>query len=110
MDSLQITMMSFFLLLVTLSIFKLRYFLRVETLSDDDRTPESVLILYAYIKEVLDDNHELTRKELFERVCNLEQFDKEHFWRFNENRLNHLIDDYYIRYEIETLEALKERL
>jgi len=39
---------------------------------------------------------ELTLIELFELVKDDESFDKEHCWRFNQNRLNQLLSSHYI--------------
>ncbi len=86
-------MMIFFVILLSVSMYKVYAFLPNKALKDDDKTKESQEELEAIILKIIKSkNNDLTRTELFELVKNDEDFDKEHFWRFNLNRLNHLLE------------------
>ena len=85
--------MIFFVILLSVSMYKVYAFLPNKALKDDDTTKESQEKLEAIILKIIKNkNNTLTRAELFELVKNDEEFDKEHFWRFNLNRLNHLLE------------------
>ncbi len=87
-------MMIFFVILLSVSIYKIYAFLPNKSLKDDDKTKESQEELEAIILKIIKSkNNDLTRAELCELVKNDKDFDKEHFWRFNLNRLNHLLED-----------------
>lgn len=52
---------------------------------------------------------ELSHKTLFELIQKDERFDREHYWRFDQNRLNQLISGYYSRNpEVFTLRGIYE--
>ena len=65
-------------------------------LSDDDTTKESQEELTKLILNVIKRNNgNLTTNELFEKVTDDESFNQTHYWRFNHNRLNQLLNKYY---------------
>ncbi|MDA7817829.1 hypothetical protein N9A28_06530 [Sulfurimonas sp.] len=66
-------------------------------LIDDDRTKNSQKELMKLILHVIKNSDgNLSEKELFEEIKNNDDFDKEHYWRFNQNRLNQLLNSYYL--------------
>ncbi len=91
-------MMIFFIISLVVSIWKIYAFLPNKALADDDTTKESqeelIHIVIAVIKKA---PKVLTSSELFDAVKNDSKFDKEHFWRFNPNKLNQLLTQYYIQ-------------
>ena len=90
----QTWMMIFFILLLIVSFYKIRQFLPQEQLADDDTTKEATKELESIVLRILNTNKEdLSTNELFELIKNDEEFDAKHFWRFNQNRLNHLLAD-----------------
>ena len=91
-------MMFFFLLLLVISIWKIYAFLPRERLSDDDTTKESQQeLLELIIKIVVAHKGKLSTKELFDKIKADKEFDKKHYWRFNQNRLNQLLALYYLQ-------------
>jgi len=85
-------MMIFFIIFLILSIWKIYDFLPNKELADDDRTEASEEELLKIIKDVMAKNEKnISSKDLFEKILNNESFDKEHYWRFNQNRLNQLL-------------------
>ena len=73
-------------------MWKIYAFLPNKELADDDTTPESQEELLKIIKKYMPKNDEtIDLKELFKKVKNDESFDKKHFWRFNQNKLNQLV-------------------
>jgi len=86
-------MMIFFILSLVISMWKIYPFLQTRTLADDDTTQASQEELSKIILKYYDgtsDNQ--NTRELLEKIKNDKDFDKEHFWRFNENKLNHILD------------------
>ncbi len=81
-------MMIFFLLSFSISMWKVYAFLPNKALADDDTTKESQEELIAIVKKHI--KKDIHSKELLALVKNDEDFDKKHFWRFNENKLNQL--------------------
>ena len=81
-------------------------------LEDDDTTKASQEELTALILSVIKKSDgKLTSQELFNLVHNDETFDKKHFWRFNQNRLNQLLTHYYLEHEdIKTIEDIYKSL
>lgn len=75
-----------------LTVWKLYAFLPVRRLSDDDTTPESVELLERIMRECDRNEPGLDDETLFQRMMAHPEFDSTHFWRFNENRLRHLIE------------------
>jgi len=93
-------MMIAFAVALVLSIWKLYAFFPKKQLKDDDTTPESVNELTTLMVQCIIDGHNedgvLTHEELYLRITTHEKFNSKHFWRFNQNRLNHLLNSYYI--------------
>jgi len=80
---------------LAISLYKIYLFLPQKPLADDDTTPESVTQLEKIMVE--SNTPEITEEELFEKMRNHPEFDTKHFWRFNPNRLRHLIDNYRLK-------------
>ena len=94
----QTLMSIFFILLLTISFYKIRQFLPNEQLADDDTTDESQNDLeYLMLKVIRNNNGNLTNITLFEKMIEDEDFDSQRFWRFNHNKLNQLLSKYYIK-------------
>lgn len=82
-------MMLTFILVFTLSIWKIYAFLPNTELADDDTRQESQDELLEIIKKHW--TKDITSKELLKLIQDDVTFDKEHFWRFNENKLNQIL-------------------
>lgn len=99
MTSIEWIMMGAFTAALGLSLWKLYAFLPNEPLPDDDTTEEAtqrlMTLMTRCIIELFEADEPLTTQTLFERMRSHETFDRDHFWRFNPNRLNHLITRYY---------------
>lgn len=92
-------MLLFFLALLGVSIWKIYAFLPNKQLADDDTTPQSQEELLALMLDTICKNGpRLDAKKLFTLMHSREDFDKERFWRFNQNRLNRLLEAYYLKY------------
>ena len=97
--NIQTLMMIFFIIFLIISIWKIYAFLPNKQLKDDDTTKESQdELINLMINVVSQSNGKLSTKELFEIMSTHEDFDKQHYWRFNQNRLNHLLGLYYTKY------------
>ena len=112
--SLENIMMLAFALAFIFSMGKLYMFMPNKPLEDDDTTSESVETLIHILEESVCALHKeqlpLEEQELYERICEHEKFDKKHFWRFNQNRLRQLIQNYYLRHpEIRSLEQIARK-
>lgn len=82
-------MMGSFIAALGLSVWKLYLFFPNKRLLDDDTTPESTALL---IRIMIESNHpSMSEEKLFESMLEHPDFDREHFWRFNQNRLRQLI-------------------
>jgi len=88
----QTWMMIFFILLVIVSFYKIRQFLPQEQLHDDDTTQEAQKELETIAIKIIIENKDISNEELFEAIKNDVDFDKEHFWRFNQNKSNQLLN------------------
>jgi len=83
---------------VILSGFKLYQFMPTKQLEDDDTTKESQEKLVEVMEEAIRESHcDITVEELHQKMVEHEKFDKERFWRFNPNKLNQLLNLYYIK-------------
>ena len=90
-------MMIFFILFLILSIWKVYKFLPNRVLKDDDTTEESHEELKAIVFDVLKNFKKAPDlNELHTKVREHNDFDSEHFWRFNQNKLNQLLNKHYI--------------
>ena len=85
-------MLIFFIILLVVSIWKIYAFLPNKPLADDDTTKESQEdLLKIILKVIKESNGELSHSELFMKVQDDDMFNKERFWRFNQNRLNQFV-------------------
>ena len=90
-------MMLFFIIFLVLSIWKIYAFLPNKELPDDDTTEESKKDLTKIVLNTISNsNGKLSIDELFVKVEENEEFDAQRYWRFNKNRLNQLLNAYYI--------------
>lgn len=80
-----------------LAVWKLYLFFPQTPLPDDDTTPESVELLERIMVETDHIYPGIDEETLFQKMRRHNDFDPDHFWRFNPNRLRHLIDHYRIR-------------
>ena len=84
-----------FIALFIVSIYKLYAFLPNEVLEDDDTTPEAEAkleaLLDAALQRLCHNAQELSEKSIYNTIITLKEFDKERFWRFNQNRSNQLL-------------------
>jgi len=91
-------MLIFFVILLVISIWKIYAFLPNKPLEDDDTTEgaqeELILVMLNTIKNR---NKNISIDELYVYMIENEDFNKEKFWRFNKNRLNKLLESYYIK-------------
>jgi len=96
--SLSSWMMIAFVAGMVLSLWKVYHFMPNKQLSDDDTTPESQNELINLILKIIKgSNGELSEKELHDMVKEHKDFDNEHFWRFNENKLKQLLHLHYAK-------------
>lgn len=95
--SVSTLMMIFFIIFMIIGIWKIYAFLPNKQLEDDDTTPEAtkdlIHLMFSVIKE---HKGELTKDELFCKMQEHEEFDSQRYWRFNLNRLNQLLQKFYI--------------
>lgn len=78
-----------------LSGWKVYAFLPDKPLQDDDTTLQAVEILEKIMIE--SNSNGMSEEKLFEKMLIHPDFNKDHFWRFNPNRLRHLIQDYRLK-------------
>lgn len=94
----SVWMLLFFLVLLTVSIWKIYAFLPNKQLADDDTTPQSQEELLTLMLDTISKNGpSLDPQKLFTLMLLHEDFDKQRFWRFNQNRLNRLLEAYYLQ-------------
>ena len=88
-------MMVAFVAGTALSIWKMYPFLVNRTLEDDDTGEDAHNYLLSHMKKILQECETTpSYKELHEKMCAHNEFDKEKFWRFNENKLRQLINQH----------------
>jgi len=91
-------MMIFFIIFLILSIWKIYAFLPNKQLQDDDTTDNvQAELIRLTLKVIKENNGKLTNEQLFFKIQEDEEFDNEVFWRFNHNKLNQLLNKYYIK-------------
>ncbi|MBU1657919.1 hypothetical protein KKG72_02570 [bacterium] len=91
-------MMLFFIIFLIISIWKIYAFLPNKQLADDDTTNDSQQQLQNLMLNIIKKrNGNIDGIELFELMKNDKDFDKKHFWRFNQNKLNQLLVHYYMQ-------------
>ncbi|MEN8302624.1 MAG: hypothetical protein ABFQ64_00965 [Campylobacterota bacterium] len=90
-------MLIFFIIFLVISIWKIYAFLPNKELPDDDTTEEAKKELTNIVLNTIKESDgKLSIDELFVKVEESEEFDSERYWRFNKNRLNQLLNAYYI--------------
>jgi len=93
--SVENLMMFFFIVALVISIWKIYVFLPTKPLEDDDTTKEAtdelINLLHVSIKYLCSKNKALNSEAIFTTMINQPLFDSTKFWRFNQNRLNQLI-------------------
>ena len=91
-------MLIFFILFFAVSFWKIYAFLPNRQLEDDDTTEEAQKQLQSLmIKVIKNNNADMDSKKLLNLMIADEDFNKERFWRFNENRLNRLLSSYFLQ-------------
>jgi len=96
--SLSTWMMVAFVAFMIAGIWKIYAFLPTKELEDDDRKEEAEHeLLVLMLKVIREHEGELSPKELFFSIQEDETFNSKLFWRFNHNRLNQLLQAYYIQ-------------
>jgi len=95
-------MMIAFLTVTRLSVWKFYHFFPNKALPDDDTDEASREELTGLMLEVIKKHHRpdapLDAPKLLEHMTAHPSFDREHYWRFNQNKLNQLLQYYYIRH------------
>jgi hypothetical protein len=90
-------MMIFFIIFLLISLWKISAFLPNKQLEDDDTTQESqnelLRVMLLSIKKL---DKDFSADALYICMVKNENFDKERFWRFNKNKLNKLLETYYL--------------
>ncbi|MCK4737108.1 MAG: hypothetical protein KAT10_01005 [Sulfurimonas sp.] len=91
-------MMIFFIIAVVVSMWKIYAFLPNKQLADDDTTKESQEeLINLMLKVIKDSSGDIDINELFVKIETDEDFDNERYWRFNLNKLNQLLNKYYLQ-------------
>lgn len=98
MEMIQWIMLSAFIIAVGLSVLKLSVFFSNKPLLDDDTTPQAVETLLHIMVECDRLYPQLDEEQLFQKIIEHSDFDATFFWRFNLNRLQHLIRDYRLKH------------
>lgn len=97
MKTVELIMMIAFVGGLAISLYKVYLFLPQKPLADDDTTPESVALLERIMFETDRDFPSLSDEKLYQQMTKHPHFDPKHFWRFNENRLRHLVAHYRLK-------------
>ena len=92
MKTIEWLMFGAFIAALALSAWKVYLFLPSKPLDDDDTTAASVKLLEKIMLEC--SRNSMSEEELFDKMLLHPDFDTKHFWRFNLNRLRHLIQKY----------------
>ncbi len=96
--SISTLMLLGFVLGVGLSIWKMSAFLPTKQLHDDDTTKEAIEELEQFILKVIHETEgKLEGKKLCEAIKNHTEFNKELFWRFNENKLRKFLQSHFLK-------------
>lgn len=91
-------MMTFFLIALIVSMWKIYAFLPNKQLADDDTTQESQdELINLMLRVIKENNGNIDVNELLVKMETNEDFDNERYWRFNLNKLNQLLNSYYIK-------------
>ena len=105
-------MMFFFIISLVLSIWKIWDFLPNKQLEDDDTTEASQEeLIKVMLKVIQEKGKDLKSEELFLLMQKDESFDSKLFWRFNLNKLNHLLSSYYLQHpQMSSIEDIYKEL
>jgi len=105
-------MMFFFIVLLVLSIWKIYAFLPNEQLKDDDTTIEVQARLEKIMLDVIHSSKGNIKIEiLFSTMKEHPEFDKKKYWRFNLNKLNHLLEAYYAKHlDVRSIEDIYRKM
>ena len=95
MTTIEWGLLGAFIVALGLSSWKMIAFLPSKPLTDDDTTPESIELLEKIM--VACNQEGMSEETLLETMMAHDAFDKEHFWRFNLNKLKHLIRSYRLK-------------
>ena len=91
-------MMIAFVIAMIISVWKLYAFLPAKQLADDDTTNDSQEELLDIVLDVIRSSEVIPDiKTIHDEVLNHDRFDKEHFWRFNPNKLKQILNLHYIK-------------
>jgi hypothetical protein len=91
-------MMIFFIIFMIIGMWKIYAFLPNKKLADDDTTKESQQELLKLMLQVIKaSDGKINSADLYKKMKENESFDKNHFWRFNQNRLNQLLQRYLLQ-------------
>ncbi len=89
-------MMILFIIALIISMWKIYVFLPNKVLADDDTNENSIAELEAIMLASIT-KPSMSNEELFAAMKEHKEFDAEHYWRFNQNRLNHLLHTYFMK-------------
>ena len=93
-------MMAAFIAALGLSVWKLYLFFPNKPLPDDDTNPAAIEelsnLMIRCIIELYEAEETATPELLYNQMVNHQSFDQDHYWRFNQNRLNQLLTHYYL--------------
>ncbi|WP_457746682.1 hypothetical protein [Sulfurimonas sp.] len=105
-------MMIAFIVALILSIWKMYPFLVNRTLEDDDTGEDAHEALVEHMQRTLKSlPTSPSIKELHKRMREHEKFDKERFWRFNENKLHQLLHKHFTKHpHLNSIEDIHKEL
>ncbi len=105
-------MMVAFVIALVFSIWKMYPFLINRTLEDDDTGEDSHESLLEHMHKVLQECESTPNvQELHEKMVQHEEFDKERFWRFNQNKLNQLLNKHFAKHpHLNSIEDIHKEL
>ena len=89
-------MMIVFVIALIISMWKIYVFLPNKVLEDDDTNDKAVAELETIMLLCIT-KPSMNTTELFAAMKEYKDFDKKHYWRFNQNRLNHLLHTYFVK-------------
>ena len=108
---LETKMMLAFLAALILALWKMKSFIPTKPLADDDSDQASNQELQSIMIDTIASSYYegMSSRDLLELMKSDKRFDKEHYWRVNENRVNHLLQDYYLEHEgVNSIENIYE--
>ena len=98
--------MILFVISLIIAIWKIYVFLPDRVLEDNDTDKRSVEELESIMLECIDEENNC-HKKIYSAMKEHDRFDKEHYWRFNENRLRHLLNGYFLKNKsVKTIEDI----